>query len=697
MRRCAVLGVLILALLFLVERVALTQATGQRVIVGPNVRVSSSLAGRAHHEVVIGTSMTDVRTMVACAMVQPTRPSSRRYDVVTYVSEDAGQSWRHVLTLDDGDRGHMDPSCLIDPMGRLFIATIRGDRELGRSGSDEKSGSRIRLYQADGPQGKWSLQRELTAFDRPFLTAIPSGGLYLHANGWTRDTAGQQIPAVVVFREDPSSGPNALPAVVPTAQGLQPNGVGNGVVLPDDRLLFAYLALQLDESRRNAAPIGTIMAFATEKEGVGVAQAVKIADANRQANGAMLPSTAVDRSGGLFDRTAYVAWIDYREGGPVPLVSRSVDGGSHWSPPVVVEPVTPQCTAAGRGVDRQLPMIAVNRDGVVGVQWYEQRLPGEGYRLRFAASWDGADSFGESVPVSEQPHIERLWSDSLDGVVVGGGSEVARYRGPTIQLRIRSDDWLGHTAGLTATADGAFRPLWVDNRTGVAQVWTARVDVTGKAHHHGHATLDGFTDVTSQLNLQWGTMTADKQTGTLEAELIASNTSDRPVTGRLIARLVSARSLAGSVRIHTADGERAASETLIDFTDALDAGVLKPGERSKAKRIRVSIKADCSPDPVVIDDAGRLLLELGVRFYAKRPGLEPVSRSRARTEVVLAHAFRRPNLQSEENLSTGISDCAQNCAHSQWKMGSIGTTWRRTKTAFNCLNVLKKVARYESR
>jgi hypothetical protein len=35
----------------------------------------------------------------------------------------------------------------------------------------------------------------------------------------------------------------------------------------------------------------------------------------------------------------------------------------------------------------------------------------------------------------------------------------------------------GDTAGLAADAAGAFRAVWVDNRTGVPQVWTASVTV----------------------------------------------------------------------------------------------------------------------------------------------------------------------------------------------------------------------------
>jgi hypothetical protein len=35
----------------------------------------------------------------------------------------------------------------------------------------------------------------------------------------------------------------------------------------------------------------------------------------------------------------------------------------------------------------------------------------------------------------------------------------------------------GDTAGLAADAAGVFHPLWIDNRTGIHQMWTAAVTV----------------------------------------------------------------------------------------------------------------------------------------------------------------------------------------------------------------------------
>ncbi len=38
----------------------------------------------------------------------------------------------------------------------------------------------------------------------------------------------------------------------------------------------------------------------------------------------------------------------------------------------------------------------------------------------------------------------------------------------------------GDTAGLAASPDGRFHALWIDNRTGIQQVWTAPITVQSR-------------------------------------------------------------------------------------------------------------------------------------------------------------------------------------------------------------------------
>jgi hypothetical protein len=99
----------------------------------------------------------------------------------------------------------------------------------------------------------------------------------------------------------------------------------------------------------------------------------------------------------------------------------------------------------------------VNNGGVVGVLWYDRREASDNlaYRARFAASFDGGLTFSPSVRVSAAPNDPKAQHDSQPFVAAGGD-----------------------TAGLNAAADGRVHVVWIENRLGLQQVWTAAITAT---------------------------------------------------------------------------------------------------------------------------------------------------------------------------------------------------------------------------
>ncbi len=102
-----------------------------------------------------------------------------------------------------------------------------------------------------------------------------------------------------------------------------------------------------------------------------------------------------------------------------------------------------------------MPMVAVNKNGVVGICWYDRRENPDnlGYCVRFSASLDGGNTWLPSTRVSTHANVVY---------------EAEHY------LHLNGGD----TAGLTADSEGMFHLLWIDNRTGIHQMWTATVRIS---------------------------------------------------------------------------------------------------------------------------------------------------------------------------------------------------------------------------
>ena len=166
------------------------------------------------------------------------------------------------------------------------------------------------------------------------------------------------------------------------------------------------------------------------------------------------PQLAADHTTGTYRDRVYVVWTDrVEEGAGAPHIrfSFSRDKGRSWSEPQVL---SEQPAAVEQNYAAYLPAIAVNKDGVIAVSWYDRRGLPKGTPARYAPGWnvrlrvslDGGATWQPSVQVNEKP-------------------------GKAPYDRVRD------TAGLAADANGSFHPAWIDDRTGKRQVWTASVRV----------------------------------------------------------------------------------------------------------------------------------------------------------------------------------------------------------------------------
>lgn len=167
------------------------------------------------------------------------------------------------------------------------------------------------------------------------------------------------------------------------------------------------------------------------------------------------PQLAVDASSGPYLNRLY--WVCRDRTSERIYVSHSTDRGESWSEPIVVN------HGSGHIPYIQNVVIAVNRDGVIGISWYDARNDPREYRgslrcqdLFFTASFDGARTFSPDAKVSSAENCPDTPANDETGKYWNAG---------------------GDYHGLAAAADGRFHVLWADSREGVYQLRTATIRV----------------------------------------------------------------------------------------------------------------------------------------------------------------------------------------------------------------------------
>jgi hypothetical protein len=283
-------------------------------------------------------------------------------------------------------------------------------------------------------------------YDRPFLAVDGTGGKYqgrlyclTHKGLLVSADAGKSFGPLRSW---------------PRRPGYAAYGSGNPVVLSDGTLVLLYNNSSKretpEEQRRDPARDRQYLAVRTSRDG-GDSFSDECVLADYRGGG--YPQAAAAPAHTPWQDRVYVVWQGTTAGGrPCIYYVCSKDRGATFSKPV---PLSEQ-SGAGGDYDAFVPGIAVNKAGVVAVAWYDTRglRRDEGWNVRLRASLDGGDTWGPSVPVTDLP--------------------AAKDKALRKRLLRRE---VGHTSGLAAGADGVFHCLWVDNRGGTQQVWTAAAEV----------------------------------------------------------------------------------------------------------------------------------------------------------------------------------------------------------------------------
>ncbi len=511
------------------------------IAVGENVLVSGQNPAWEHTEYMGDADPANPDKLMVCTML-----FSPRHDQLTsgiYVSDDGGRSWD--FTHNDTSsrlRGVWDPACAFGLNGAAYFMTLRIDDALaiepdrggyGAWANEDAEG--MALYRSEEGARTWGPATELGFIDNEDITIDRTGGPF-HGRIYVYGNVEPWTDMWLIYSDD--GGENFKQSARRVLKETQAVHGGPGTVLPDGTLLLSYKLIK-DPKLKFDDPGYFTMAVASSTDGgrsIGapVAVAPHTQCANR--NGATTPFMASDHSDGPFRGRAYIVWGEEYRNHCTLYLAYSDDKGASWSQPVRVSDERPR-KLPEKGPDIFLPTVAVNNNGVVGATWYDRREDPNNadHRLRFSASLDGGETWLSSVPVSAHSFV---YSDPpaypVTAVALqGGGRRASKVKTDVFDIRVipgarlyeGRNNGMGDYAAIAVDAAGRFHTFWIDNRSGVAQLYTAPVTVTGRAVRDGSVQLADLANVTASLEFQSLSSVWDAGARTVTVEYQLLNTS----------------------------------------------------------------------------------------------------------------------------------------------------------------------------
>ncbi|HEY7114363.1 MAG TPA: sialidase family protein [Thermoanaerobaculia bacterium] len=587
---------------------AVASSSDDAIRVGKNVQVSRAHDRIAHNEVLLAADPADAGRLLGCSMAFD--PQRNKTFTIVYSSSDGGQTWSPTLETANMEFSG-DPACALGKNRRAYYMAL-GWQDDGKVVDP--------IYRSGDSGATWSAPLLLHSFhglDREYLSVDNTGGkfdgrVYAHATGWARPMEGSRQAADISLFTSRDGGASFLGPVKRTSVGKRyVLGVGNSVVLSDGSVVMIFGEVNRywnDEGDEGDVPAstaekanGTLEVLTSSDGGESLETASSVSDFHMlwpPLATSMIASLAVDPGSTAFKDRLYAVWPDQRSGRQEILLAHSEDKGKSWSKPIVVNDDAP---GAPPGRDHLMPTVAANKDGIVAVAWYDRRDNPDnlGWWVRLRASRDGGETFLPSVRVSEAPSAygaSDQWTVLANAT--GGGKKPpaagpdAKPAGGPIAVTLALNGFQfngGHTGGMAAGADGRFHPFWIDNRTGIAQLWTAAVTVPGAAVKNGSAELALLDDVSDAIELRTLATDYDRKSNRLSVKVRLKNTSNQTLQGPLKLRLIDLSSQLGQPRAENSDNGISGSGAVWTIGGGAAGGSLGPGQESSDQELTFRI------------------------------------------------------------------------------------------------------------
>jgi hypothetical protein len=594
------------------------------ISVGPNVQVSKPFPKLFHGENLAAADPDNPGRLLACATVAHQDLASQGNHC--YVSFDHGRTWSTALEFDEGPR-NSDPAMTYGRGDTVFYVNEH------IPGGDQ---NRMEIWRSADGGRTWKETTRFGFVDRQGIIVDETKGRFagrIYVNGVSKGYDGGEPANVVLYRSMDGGSTFVGPVVRRTVEGSGLLGASNPVVLSDGTLAFTTFMFKKGRSIQVVDEVGVgsgnaqLQLVTSSDGGESYDPWVTISDAYLDlghSQGALYAQLAVDPGSRFFKDRLYAVWPDIRTGRVNVHFAYSADQGKTWSSPITVNDDRPPLERL-RGPDQILPAIAVNKAGAILVAWYDRRESGDnmGWKVRASASLDGGLTFTPSVVVSDgaSTFTERTEWIQSGPRVSGGGSRRSPAAGRPISVAMSIDPFFvtgGHTSGMAVGADDVFYPVWTDNRTGVAQMWTAPVTVRGAVTRHGASELAQLEDVTHRVILEARGTSFDRATGIVTLTARLRNTSRETVRGPLKLRVTRLASQLGVPSVVGATNHMNGVGAILDFESTIPRAGLLPDSVGAARALTFRL-TDVRPLRPSRQSPGFTsgLIQFDVRVYAK--------------------------------------------------------------------------------
>jgi len=442
-----------------------------RIVVGPNMLVSRD-GDFPHIELIVAANPKNVKNLVGGAITY-TRPNGGTA-CRAYATLDGGATWHASEFPEQIEWGGGDPYVAFTPQGTALFCALT-------MAKDEKSQQRAFMHVWRSEDGGRTWQQKPAdlgcSYDFEKMAVDPTTGRFA-GRVYIAALYGYPVYRVGLFRSADDGRSWTGPVEVTNGGGTIGVGAVTVLILSDGTVVIPIVKYEFQpEKVKKTGTITRPMSLMLSADG-GITftppreapAALLDFDDPSWRDTAGIEAFAADAGSKEYRDRIYMAWSDSRRGRPRILFSRSEDRGLHWSEPILVDGGVPKEAIQFQTV------VAVNKDGVVGVTWYDTRGSRDGSQFDeyFAASVDGGRSFLPSVRVSSASSGFRGPGNMrMDPFVFDHKEEIHLSLISAVSRWPSGGDYLG----LTADRDGVFHPLWADARSGTFQAYTAEVAV----------------------------------------------------------------------------------------------------------------------------------------------------------------------------------------------------------------------------